>query len=78
MKLIWRAEARQNLQTIVRYIAERNPAAADDLVDRLRSCLERLSDHPSSIARDASRTHVKQWSTQTTYWFIAWPRMLSR
>jgi toxin ParE1/3/4 len=44
--LIWRAEGRAALRTIISYIAERNPAAAADLNDRIRACAERLSEHP--------------------------------
>ena len=46
MKLVWRVEARADLFDIVSYIAERNPAAAVDLEDRIHVCTERLIDHP--------------------------------
>lgn len=46
MKLVWRLEARADLFDIISYVAERIPAAAVDLQDRIHFCTERLIDHP--------------------------------
>lgn len=46
MILIWRPEARQDIRSIVAYISERNADAADELLERINACAERLSDHP--------------------------------
>ena len=46
MKLVWRAEARQDLSSILAYIGERNQRAADDLLDRVNACAGKLPDHP--------------------------------
>lgn len=46
MRLIWRARARQDLRAALNYISDRNPQAADDLLDRMNACAERICDHP--------------------------------
>lgn len=61
LKLIWRPTARQDLRTILAYISERNPNAADDLLGRINACAERLPDHPfmyRSGRRDGTREAV--------------------
>ena len=45
MKLVWRAKALADLETIISYIAERNPLAAERLLDAIETCAERLPDH---------------------------------
>jgi plasmid stabilization system protein ParE len=46
MKLVWSAEARYELATIIDYIAERNPAAAVALLKTIEGCAEALPSHP--------------------------------
>lgn len=46
LKLVWRADALDDLETITSYIAERNLDAAERLLDAVDACAERLSDHP--------------------------------
>ncbi len=46
LKLVWRASALADLTTIIDYIAERNPLAADRLQDAIENCAERLPEHP--------------------------------
>lgn len=46
LKLVWRARALSDLETILSYIAERNLAAADGLLAAIETCVERLPDHP--------------------------------
>ena len=46
MKLVWREEAREDLRGIIRYIAERNPPAAEKLNLQIEACADRLLDHP--------------------------------
>jgi addiction module RelE/StbE family toxin len=51
VRLIWREEARSGLRAIITYIAQRNPAAASDLKERIEFCAERLVDHPFMYRR---------------------------
>ena len=51
MKLIWSAEARQELSTIVDYISDRNPPAAIALLKRIEDCAETLPAHPYLFRR---------------------------
>ena len=46
MKLVWRAKALADLETIISYIAERNPVAAERLLDAIERCIERFPDDP--------------------------------
>ncbi|TMJ20584.1 MAG: type II toxin-antitoxin system RelE/ParE family toxin [Alphaproteobacteria bacterium] len=46
LKLIWRDSARDDARGIFRYIAERNPAAAERLLAVIEACAEGLTDHP--------------------------------
>lgn len=46
LKLVWRPEAQSDLETIISYIAERNPAAAQELRSVIGTCAERLPEHP--------------------------------
>lgn len=46
LKLIWHEQARQSLRSIITYISERNPSAAEDVRSRIDLCTERLTDHP--------------------------------
>jgi toxin ParE1/3/4 len=46
MKLVWRAKALADLETIISYIAERNVNAADRLLGAIEACTEGLPDHP--------------------------------
>jgi addiction module RelE/StbE family toxin len=48
MKLGWRAAALDDLETIISYIAERNPAAAERLYAAIGGVAEILRDHPLS------------------------------
>ena len=46
LKLVWRARALSDLETILSYIADRNLAAADGLLETIETCTERLPEHP--------------------------------
>lgn len=46
MNLIWRPAARRDLEAIIRYIAERDVAAAEHLKSLIEGCAERLAEHP--------------------------------
>jgi len=46
LKLVWRPSARDDLRSIITYIAERNPVAATSLGQAIEACAERLPDHP--------------------------------
>jgi addiction module RelE/StbE family toxin len=46
LRLIWREGARAEAAATFRYIAERNPAAADKLEAAIHACTERLPEHP--------------------------------
>jgi addiction module RelE/StbE family toxin len=48
VKLVWRAAALDDLETIISYIAERNPAAAERLHAAIGGCAEILREHPLS------------------------------
>ena len=48
MKLVWRAAALDDLEAIISYIAERNPAAAERLHASIEGCAEILRQHPLS------------------------------
>ncbi len=46
LKLVWRARALSDLETILSFIADRNLAAADGLLAAIETCTERLPEHP--------------------------------
>ncbi len=46
LKLVWRARALSDLETILSFIADRNLAAADGLLAAIGTCTERLPEHP--------------------------------
>lgn len=46
LTLVWRASALDDLETIISYIADRNPAAAERLQSAIEACAEGLPDHP--------------------------------
>jgi addiction module RelE/StbE family toxin len=46
LKLVWRPSARDDLRSIITYIAERNQAAAASLAQAIEACAERPPDHP--------------------------------
>ncbi len=46
LKLVWRARALSDLETILSFIAERNVKAADSLLPAIETCTERLPEHP--------------------------------
>lgn len=46
LKLIWNPEARDNVRTIIAYIAERNSAAAIQMRNMFDESAERLTAHP--------------------------------
>lgn len=48
MKVVWREVARRELRAILRYIAERNVSAADDINERIQLCAQRIGGHPFS------------------------------
>ena len=45
-KLVWRARALEDLQSIIEYIAERNVPAAERLHWAIEACAEGLRDRP--------------------------------
>jgi toxin ParE1/3/4 len=46
LKLLWRARALSDLETILSFIADRNLAAADGLLAAIEICTARLPEHP--------------------------------
>jgi len=46
MKLVWRARALADLKSIVEYIADRNPPAAERLQSAIETCARRLRERP--------------------------------
>jgi addiction module RelE/StbE family toxin len=46
LRLVWRENARAEAGAIFRYIAERNPAAADKLEAAVHACAGRLPERP--------------------------------
>ena len=46
LRLIWREGARAEAAAILRYVAERNLAAAERLEAAIHACAERLPEHP--------------------------------
>ncbi len=46
LRLLWTAEALEDLCEIIGYIAERNLPAAERLTDIIETTVERLPDHP--------------------------------
>jgi addiction module RelE/StbE family toxin len=46
MKLVWRASALDDLETIISYISERNVAAAARLLSAVEACAEGLRERP--------------------------------
>jgi addiction module RelE/StbE family toxin len=51
MAIVWRRQAEQDLQRIVDFILERNPAAARSVCDRIERRVAELLDHPQSGRR---------------------------
>ena len=47
LKLVWRPQALDDLETIIGYIAERNANAADQLLDAIDVWAERIVLHPA-------------------------------
>lgn len=46
LRLVWSAEALDDLETIIGYIAERNVAAAERLHGSIEHAAEQLPEHP--------------------------------
>ena len=46
LPVVWRATARDDLATIIRYIAHEDPQAARQLKERLESAVLPLAEHP--------------------------------
>lgn len=46
LRLIWSAEALDDLEEVIRYIAKRNPAAADRIQAMIEDAAEGLPLHP--------------------------------
>ena len=46
LPVVWRAEARSDLATIIRYIADRNPPAAHRIKAVIESAVVPLAEHP--------------------------------
>ena len=46
MQLVWRASARDDLQAIITYIADRDATAAQGIKNAMEACAERLAQHP--------------------------------
>lgn len=46
MKLVWSPLARSDLREILDYIGDRNERAAQDLLETIEACTERLLNHP--------------------------------
>jgi toxin ParE1/3/4 len=46
LKLVWRARALSDLETILSFIADLNLAAAERLLEAIETCTERLPEHP--------------------------------
>jgi plasmid stabilization system protein ParE len=74
LKLVWRPSARDDLRSILTYIAERNQAAAASLGQAIEACAERLPDILSSIAPAGRPARARPSFTRTTSSSIAWRR----
>ena len=46
LPLVWRAEARADLLSIISYIADRNPAAAERMLALIEGVADKLPAHP--------------------------------
>ena len=46
MNLIWLPAADRDVETIIQFIADRNPDAAQRLKSQIEDCAERLPEHP--------------------------------
>jgi addiction module RelE/StbE family toxin len=46
VRIVWLRAAERNLEAQLEYIAERNPPAADRLVDKIATTVARLANHP--------------------------------
>ncbi|HKT67879.1 MAG TPA: type II toxin-antitoxin system RelE/ParE family toxin [Terriglobales bacterium] len=46
LPIFWRASARDDLTSIISYIAERNPTAAADLLAQLEAAILPAAEHP--------------------------------
>lgn len=46
LNLVWSPVAQEDFQTIIAFIAERNPSAANRLKIAITACAERLTEHP--------------------------------
>jgi toxin ParE1/3/4 len=46
LSIVWRAAAREDLATIIRYVAGRNPGAARELRGLIEGAVQPLSEHP--------------------------------
>ena len=62
MKLFWTKEALQRLQEIEKYIAKDNPAVAIELVDKLISLAESITDNPEKgrIVPELSLENIRE------------------
>ena len=47
MGVVWTPRARQQLLAISAYIAQENPTAARQTIDRIRDAVARLAEHPA-------------------------------
>ena len=62
------ASAENDLLETWRYLAEKNPAAADRLLDQIVAEAQRLLAHPAQgRRRDELAAGLRSWPTATTY-----------
>jgi toxin ParE1/3/4 len=75
LELEWREAAREDLLSIVEYIAQDNVDAALALVTEIEEKAERLRHSPSYIGRGACGGRARWWCGQTT-WSCIWSQRL--
>lgn len=60
MKIVWTPEAADDLDTILSFIAERNPSAAASVAARIDHSLQTISQFPRAGRIDAE-TGTREW-----------------
>lgn len=71
MRVNWSKIARSDLQRVLRYINQHNPAAAQVMSDRILRCAEQLSDFPM-LGRETARTGYRLFAVTGTNYLIGY------
>lgn len=69
------AEAENDIDEIITYIARENPSAAHTFIDSLYEAMEKLSDNPDMghLREDLTDKHVKFWTFKWHYLIVYKP-----